>query len=152
MATTPVPDTLRQALDEVVTSHGMDLDAVELTGGRVLRVVVDAETAPTLDDVAEVTRAVSAALDDTNDLGPAPYTLEVSTRGTSRPLTLPRHWVRNVDRWVKVTLSEGGAFEGRLVSADDASAVVRTETGERNVAYGDVKKAKIEPELKRKDV
>jgi ribosome maturation factor RimP len=152
MATTPVPDTLRQALDEVVISHGMDLDDVELTGGRVLRVIVDAETPPTLDDIAQVTRAVSAALDDNDDLGSAPYTLEVSSRGTSRPLTLPRHWSRNVDRWVKVTLTEGGAFEGRILSADDAGAVVRTETGERDVAYGDVKKAKIEPELKRKDV
>ncbi|QMW65026.1 ribosome maturation factor RimP [Mumia sp. ZJ1417] len=152
MATTPVPDTLRQALDEVVTSHGMDLDAVELTGGRVLRVVVDAENALNLDDIAKVTRAVSTALDDTNDLGSAPYTLEVSTRGTSRPLTLPRHWSRNVDRWVKVTPAEGDVFEGRILSADDAGAVIRTETGERDVAYEDVKKAKIEPELKRKDV
>ncbi|MGH1564863.1 ribosome maturation factor RimP [Mumia sp. DW29H23] len=152
MATTPVPDSLQELLDEIATSHGMDLDAVELTGGRVLRVVLDAEGGLTLDDLAEVTRAISAALDSTDPLGPSPYTLEVTSRGTSRPLTLPRHWARNVGRLVKVTPVEGAQLTGRIVSADDAGAVVRTETGDRDVAYADVKKAKIEPELNRKDV
>lgn len=152
MATTPVPDSLQEMLDEIVTSFGVDLDAVELTNGRVLRVVLDAEGGLTLDDLAEVTRAVSKELDAADPLGPSAYTLEVTSRGTSRPLTLPRHWSRNVGRLVKVTPVEGVAYEGRIVSADDAGALVRTETGEQHVAYADVKKAKIEPELNRKDV
>ncbi|WP_370614690.1 ribosome maturation factor RimP [Mumia sp. Pv 4-285] len=152
MATTPVPDSLQALLDEIATSHGMDLDAVELTNGRILRVVLDAEGGLTLDDVAEVTRSVSDALDADDSLGPDPYTLEVGSRGTSRPLTLPRHWSRNIGRLVKVTPLEGQTFTGRIVSADDAGAVLRTDTGERTVAYAEVKKAKIEPELNRKDV
>ncbi|KAA1420578.1 ribosome maturation factor RimP [Mumia zhuanghuii] len=152
MATTPVPDSLQALLDDIVRSHGMDLDAVELTNGRILRVVLDAEGGLNLDDIADVTRAVSTALDSDDSLGPDPYTLEVGSRGTSRPLTLPRHWSRNAGRLAKVTPVDGQTFTGRIVSADDAGAVLRTETGERTVTYADVKKAKIEPELNRKDV
>ena len=36
-------------------------------------------------------------------LGDEPYTLEVSSPGVDRPLTLPRHWRRNVGRLVAVT-------------------------------------------------
>ena len=48
-----------------------------------------------------------------------PYTLEVTSRGVDRPLTLPRHWRRNADRLVKVTLVEGGDVTGRIGSSTD---------------------------------
>lgn len=152
MASGDVPEALRTTLDEVVTGFGYDLDDVELTGGRVLRVLVDADEPPTLDDIAEVTRAVSVALDDADPLGPAPYTLEVSSRGATRPLTLPRHWRRNADRWVRVVPRDGDAYEGRIVAAGETSATLATTDGQREVVYDDVRRAKIEPELKRKDV
>ena len=61
----------------------------------------------TLDDVADATRAVSDVLDGSDVMGEMPYTLEVTSRGVDRPLTLPRHWRRNADRLVKVTLDDG---------------------------------------------
>ena len=72
-------------LEPVLAQHGLDLDAVEvLPAGkrRLLRVVVDGDgpegTGPLLDDIAEATRAISVALDESPAVGSAPYTLEVS--------------------------------------------------------------------------
>ena len=58
----------------------------------MLRVAVDKDGGVTLDDVADATREVSRVLDDSDVMGEQPYTLEVTSPGIDRPLTLPRHW------------------------------------------------------------
>lgn len=99
-------------VEPVLAGHGLELETVELQpAGRrtVLRVVVDGDGAdgrgPGLDEIAEATKSVSSALDDADVAGAGSYTLEVSSRGTARPLTKPAHWRRNVDRLVKITLT-----------------------------------------------
>ena len=44
---------------------------------------------------------MSKELDANDALGEQPYTLEVTSRGVDRPLTLPRHWARNIGRLVR---------------------------------------------------
>lgn len=147
-----VAEELTGTLDEL----GLDLDAVELTPAgkrRVLKVVVDAEDGVTLDTVSEATREVSRRLDELDErglLGKQPYTLEVSSRGVDRPLTLPRHWHRNSGRLVKVTFADGTALTGRIAAADDAGAVVEIDGATRTVDYDQVAKALVQVELNRK--
>lgn len=155
MGPAPIPDRLEALLHDCAIRRGMDLEAVELTPAgkrRVLRVAVDQDGGVTLDDVADVTRAISAELDASDVMGNQGYTLEVTSRGTDRPLTLPRHWRRNADRLVSVTLADGGVVEGRIGTSDDDGAVLTTETGDQTVAYSDVTKARVQVELNRKDV
>ena len=76
-----------------------------------------------LDDIADVSRAVSAALDAApeeaeGDLLPASTSWRSASRGVDRPLTLPRHWRRNVGRLVQVTAA-GRQVTGRIKAADD---------------------------------
>ena len=85
---------LEEELAAVLAGHQLELDDLEVQAAgkrRVVRVTVDGDgpsgTGPDLDQIADATRAISQALDDTDALGDAPYTLEVSTRGVSRPLT-----------------------------------------------------------------
>ncbi len=82
----------------------------------MLRVAVDKDGGVTLDEVADATRAVGEVLDGSDVMGQQPYTLEVTSRGVDRPLTLPRHWRRNHDRLVKVTPHEGEAIVGRITA------------------------------------
>ena len=93
-------------LEKPLATSGLDLEGVEISqAGRrsLVRVLVDQDGGVTLDDIADATRLVSDVLDQTDVLGESPYTLEVTSPGIDRPLTLPRHWRRNVDRLVKVT-------------------------------------------------
>ena len=95
----------------------------------------DASTVPhlTLDEVADATRAVSAALDDTDAMGAAPYVLEVSSPGVDRPLTDPRHFRRNVGRLLQVTRLEGDPVRARLARGD-ADGVTVLDPGHQGPA------------------
>jgi ribosome maturation factor RimP len=133
---------------------GYDLEAIELTPAgkrRVLRIAVDKDGGITLDDVAEATRAINEVLDASSVLGEQPYTLEVTSRGVDRPLTLERHWRRNVGRLVKITLVEGGVVTARIVEAGESAATVeetvKNTKSQREVAYADIAKAVIQIEF-----
>ena len=75
---------LREQLEPVVAALGYDLEelsAQRAGSRRLLRLVVDRDGGITLDDVAEVSRAVSGALDEDGVMGEAAYDLEVTSPG-----------------------------------------------------------------------
>ena len=118
----------------VVEAAGYDLEELAVTpAGRrsIVRVVVDRDDGVTLDDVAEVSRAVSAALDDLDgEFGSAPYVLEVTSPGVDRPLTEPRHWRRNTGRLVTVTVGAAGSAEqvtGRVLEVGGDGVTLAVE-------------------------
>src|SRR3954469_2174271 len=125
--TDPATSRLAGWIEPVVGSAGYDLEDLVVTpAGRrsVVRVVIDRDEGVTLDDIAEVSRAVSAALDENDgELGRGPYVLEVTSPGGDRPLTEPRHWRRNPGRLVTVAIGPSGGLEevtGRITAVDDA--------------------------------
>jgi ribosome maturation factor RimP len=143
-------DQLGSLLGSVVSECGFDLDHVEVRAAgrrRLVRVLIDGDVGVTLDDVAVVTRAISQAMDAQQAMGEASYTLEVSSRGIDRPLTLPRHWRRNAGRLVSVVRVDGGTSTGRILRSDLTSATVDVEGGEQIIDFADVKKAQIQVEF-----
>jgi ribosome maturation factor RimP len=147
------PESLENFLRPIVEQFGCDLEATEVTPGggrgRMLRVLVDRDGGISLDDIAEVTRAISKALDTDDVMGDGAYMLEVSSPGVDRPLTLPRHWRRNVKRLVTVTLKAGGKMTGRIKSTSDEAAELDVDGAVQTLAYADVEKAKIQIEFNR---
>ena len=146
-------DRIEQELATPLGALGLDVEAVELTPAgkrRILRIAVDADDGVTLDDVAGATKKVSEVLDASDVMGEQPYTLEVTSRGVDRPLTLPRHWRRNTDRLVKVTTTDGDTVTGRIVRSDDGAATLDVEGTPREVDYAEVAKALVQVEFNRK--
>ncbi len=146
-------DRIEAELRDPIAAIGLDVEAVDLSIAgkrRMLRVAVDQDGGVTLDDVADATREVSRVLDESDVMGEMPYTLEVTSRGVDRPLTLPRHWRRNADRLVKVTLVEGGEVTGRILTSTDTAATLEVDDASREVAYADVAKALVQIEFNRK--
>ena len=146
-------DRVEQELTTPLGALGLDVEAVELTPAgkrRILRIAVDGDEGVTLDDVATATKKVSEVLDASDVMGEMPYTLEVTSRGVDRPLTLPRHWRRNADRLVKVTTADGDTITGRIVRSDDESATLDVEGTPREVAYAEIAKALVQVEFNRK--
>ena len=151
-------DRTRERLVEELTTPllelGFDLEAVELTPAgrrRVLRVAVDKDGGVTLDDVAVATKEVSRVVDSGDAMGEQPYTLEVTSPGVDRPLTLPRHWRRNESRLVKVTTHDGRTLTGRIGSSDDEAVTLDVDGAERVLTYHDVAKARVQIEFNRKE-
>lgn len=153
MSTTDTRDRLSGLLEAPLAALGLDLEGIDLSSAgkrRVLRVAVDKDGGLTLDDVADATRTVSTVLDDSEGskvMGQQAYTLEVSSPGVDRPLTLPRHWRRNAGRLVKVTPREGEPFTGRIRESTDAAATVDVDGQPREVPYDQVSKARIQVEF-----
>ena len=101
-------ERLAGLLEPAVTAMGMDLEGIRITAAgrrRLLRVVVDADGGVSLDDIAKVSRELSAGSTPRGAMGETPYTLEVSSPGVDRPLTEPRHWRRAAGRLVSVPLT-----------------------------------------------
>lgn len=146
-------DRIEGELVDPLQQMGLDVEAVEVTPAgkrRVLRVAVDKDGGVTLDDVADATREVSRVLDESDVMGEQPYTLEVTSRGVDRPLTLPRHWRRNADRLVKVSLVEGDTVTGRIAGATDDSVTLEVDGSTRELPYADIAKALVQVEFNRK--
>jgi ribosome maturation factor RimP len=120
-------------LAEPIEALGLDLEAVDLSkaGKRsVLRVAVDKDGGVDLDDVAAATREVSRLLDESDVMGGGSYTLEVSSPGVDRPLTLPRHWRRNTGRLVTVAVGPAGSAEqvtARVLEVDGDGVTLAVE-------------------------
>ncbi|WP_290062466.1 ribosome maturation factor RimP [Amycolatopsis solani] len=142
---------LQPIVAEAVNAAGFDLDSFEVQqAGRrqLVKVVVDADDGVGLDEVAEVSRKVSAALDENDHVLASAYTLEVTSPGLDRPLTQARHWRRARYRLVKITPAEGTAFIGRVGHAGADAARVLEGGKFRDVRYADVAKAVVEIEFK----
>jgi ribosome maturation factor RimP len=145
---------VREVVGPVVVAAGLHLEDVSVArAGRrsVVRVTVDlAEDAVGSlgsDALGEVSRDISAAL-DRHDPVQGEYVLEVSTPGTSRPLTEPRHFRRARTRLVRLVLRDGRTLEGRLVAvAADDTLELATGTGPVHVAMADVARGAVELEF-----
>jgi len=172
---------LETLLAPVMRAAGLDLESVRIgTAGRrrLLRVVVDADGGVSLDDIALVSREVSARLDGTGAMGDAPYTLEVSSPGVDRPLTQPRHWRRAVGRLVRVPLAgpagsgpgdpgvspsppaaglapaaaqagPDGPIEGRVIAAGDSGVILDVGGTRREFGYAELGPGRVQVEFGR---
>ncbi len=152
MAIDDTRERLVTELTEPLLQMGLDLEAVDVTPAgrrRVLRVAVDKDGGVTMDDVADATKEVSRLLDASDVMGEQPYTLEVTSPGTDRPLVLPRHWRRNVGRLVKATTREGRTLTGRVVAQDESSATLDCDGTKETLSLAEVAKAHVQIEFNR---
>ncbi|MEV6298704.1 ribosome maturation factor RimP [Actinoplanes sp. NPDC051861] len=144
---------VRAVIEPVVEKAGYDLEDLTLSrAGRrhVVRVLVDTDGGISLDDVAVVSREISAALDAAEEAGgellSGEYQLEVGSPGIDRPLTEPRHWRRNVGRLVAVN-----GVVGRVVSAGETGVVLDVDGATRELGFAELGPGKVQIEFKRMD-
>jgi ribosome maturation factor RimP len=138
-----------------VAGTGFELESLEevRAGQRwLVRVIVDSDAGVGLDDIATVSRAVSLALDERDELLGGPYTLEVTSPGVDRPLTQPRHWRRNRLRLVRAALADGAELVGRIGDCDDEGVTLLVSGVLRRVRYAELHRAVVEVEFRQPPV
>ena len=151
-------DQIAELLSPALHKAGYFLEDVNLVNPgqhRIVTVIVDGESALNLDQVTVASKLVSELLDEAAFMGETPFTLEVTSPGIDRPLTLPRHFAKNVTRLLKVTMTDGVVVTGRITGNTEAdvtlSVVEKKETKEVVVALAEIKRAVVEIEFNRKD-
>ena len=153
-----IKDQIAELITPALQQAGYFLEEVNLvTPGnhRIVTVIVDGESALNLDQVTVASKLVSELVDEAAFMGETPFTLEVTSPGIDRPLTLPRHFAKNVTRLLKVTQTDGVVVTGRITSNTDSdvtlSVVEKKERKEVVIALADIKRAVVEIEFNRKD-
>ena len=151
-------DQISEFISPALHKAGYFLEDVNLVSPgqhRIVTVIVDGASALNLDQVTVASKLVSELLDDAPFMGETPFTLEVTSPGIDRPLTLPRHFAKNVTRLLKVTLNDGNVVTGRITSSSETSVLLevaeKKATKEVSIELSDIKRAVVEIEFNRKD-
>jgi ribosome maturation factor RimP len=151
-------DQISELITPALQQAGYFLEDVNIVSPgqhRIVTVIVDGESGLNLDQVTVASKLVSELLDEAPFMGETPFTLEVTSPGIDRPLTLPRHFAKNVDRLLKVTKNDGVLVTGRIRSNTESDVTLevaeKKEVKEVTVALADIKRATIEIEFNRKD-
>ncbi|WP_282043932.1 ribosome assembly cofactor RimP [Winogradskyella flava] len=145
-----VEDLLQNALEE---RQDLFLIDFSLSENNAVKVVIDGDNGVLLEDCMFISRAIEHNLDrDEHD-----FSLEVLSSGATTPLILPRQYTKHVGRSLEVKTTDGQSFEGELIEANDEGVILRwkarepkpvgkgkvTVTKEANVAFNDIKEAKV---------
>ena len=151
-------DQISEYITPALHKAGYFLEDVNLVSPgqhRIVTVIVDGESALNLDQVTVASKLVSELLDEATFMGETPFTLEVTSPGIDRPLTLPRHFAKNVDRLLKVTKSDGVVVTGRILANTDSdvtlSVTEKKDVKEVVISLGEIKRAQVEIEFTRKE-
>jgi len=145
-------DRVRDLVEPITSDLDLDLYDVERRGGTV-RITVDtppgSDGGISLDTLSLATRLISRELDHEDPIT-SQYTLEVTSPGLERSLRTPAHFQREVGKDITVRLAghavsdgETRRIDGKLISADEATATLLTADGtERTITVADVDKAR----------
>ncbi|MFM2160061.1 MAG: hypothetical protein RLY39_592 [Actinomycetota bacterium] len=143
----PLNEVISAAIRPTIEASGNYLEELTITTAgkvKILTVIVDSDSHLNLDQITAVTKEISEIVEGLAELGENAFTLEVTSPGIDRPLTKPRHWRKNFDRLVKITMTSGKDIEGRIGEATEATVLV----GDQKVSFEDIKRAVLEIEFK----
>ncbi len=141
----------------LVADEGLEIFDIEFRregmGGWVLRLYLDKEGGPKLDDLTRVSRQLGDLL-DVHNVPQRAYTLEVSSPGVNRLLKRPEHFSRFLGKKIRVRTRdriEGRkTFLGLLKEATQDGIVVSQEKAEIYIPHGMIEKANYEHDWDRK--
>jgi len=141
---------IEEFLTPIVERAGASLEEVKVSAQgkhRLLTLlIVHEERHLTLDEVTEVSKVISQAIDESSEFGNSAFTLEVSSPGIDRPLTKLRHFRKNIGRLAIITTATGEKYQGRIESADPVPVI-----DGRAFPLDEIKRAMIEIEFRRPD-
>ncbi|MBR1777209.1 MAG: ribosome maturation factor RimP [Alphaproteobacteria bacterium] len=144
-------DTLNELIEPICDQMGYDLVRLQLQGGnsrKVLQIMAERKDrqAMTVDDCADLSRAISPALDEKDPIEDN-YTLEVSSPGIDRPLVKLNDFDRFKGFEAKIealTLINGRKrFSGRLQGVDGDDVVLLFENEDVRIPFDQIAKAKL---------
>jgi ribosome maturation factor RimP len=136
----------------LAAQEGMEIIDIEFRresgrAGRVLRLYLDKEGGPSMDDISRVSRALSDLLDAENAIDTA-YTLEVSSPGINRPLTRPEHFARFVGKRIRVRtrdlIAGRRSFLGILSDVAPGKIILAQDGTDYDIPFSMIEKSNYE--------
>ena len=144
-------ETLNELIEPICDEMGYDLVRLQLQGGnsrKVLQIMAERKDrkAMTVDDCADLSRAISPVLDEKDPIEDN-YTLEVSSPGIDRPLIKLDDFDRFKGFEAKVEalflINGRKRFSGRLQGIDGSYVVLLFEGDDVRIPFDQIAKAKL---------
>ena len=136
----------------LAAGEGMEIVDIEFRreggrGGRVLRLYLDKEGGPSVDDLSRVSRQMSDLLDG-DEIVEGAYTLEVSSPGINRALKRPEHFARFVGKRIRVRtrqmIDNRRSFVGTLQNVVADRITLTQEGREYQIPFSLIEKSNYE--------
>lgn len=143
-------EAVKALLDTALLDEAFFVDTVHVqpAGKRFLvTIALDSFSPLTLDEIARASRIIGTLLDEAEETGQSPYTLEVTSRGVDAPLIKPHHFIHNIGRLVSLTTTDG---KQEVVRIKDATEDSFTTTDDKVIAYSELESAFVQIEFSRK--
>ena len=144
---------VRAIADPLLMNEGMELVEVDYrreARGWVLRLTIDKEGGVTLDDCSRVSQTVGREL-DVEDFISAPYVLEVSSPGLTRPLKSEKDFIKQCNRLIKLRtvdpINSRQQFKGKLLGVSNNQIELEMEEGIVQIPLAKIAKANLEIEF-----
>jgi ribosome maturation factor RimP len=151
--TEEVIDRIAKRVEPVLLNVGLELVGIEYrreSHGLVLRLYIDKEGGITVEDCTRVSREVGRVL-DIEDLIHAPYRLEVSSPGLTRPLKTEKDFKKYQYHLVRVKTIEPienrRQFKGRLLKIQEGGIEIETDGAVFHIPLASITKANLELEF-----
>ena len=149
IAKAPIDRRLAEIITPVIEDMGFDLVRVRLMGSKYHTLQIMAERPDggiEVDECAQISTAVSATLDVEDPLVEA-YTLEVSSPGIDRPLTMLKHFVTFEGYEAKIETNElidgRKRFKGILAGVEGTEVLINVEEGTIGLEFDWLADAKL---------
>jgi ribosome maturation factor RimP len=148
-----IVERVRAIADPLLMNEGMELVEVDYrreARGWVLRLTIDKEGGVTLDDCSRVSQTVGREL-DVEDFMSAPYVLEVSSPGLTRPLRSEKDFMKHRNRLIKLRtvdpINRRQQFKGKLLGVSNNQIELEMEEGIVQIPLAKIAKANLEIEF-----
>ncbi len=139
---------IRDLVEEALEGTDRFLVDITIKNDDLILVFLDADSSLTIDHCVEVSRHIESNLDrEVHD-----YELRVSSSGLDHPLSMPRQYVKNIGRSIRLEMNDGACHLGRITAADNENVTVelihekkrnkikqQEVAGSLTVAYSEIK-------------
>jgi ribosome maturation factor RimP len=96
---------------------------VKMHSNGKLMILIDGDKGVGIADCVAISRHVGFHLEEENTIETA-YNLEVSSPGVDAPLTLPRQFVKNINRQLSLKMADGSKREGKLTGLTEDAIII----------------------------
>lgn len=97
--------------------------AVKLNTPTRMEIFIDCDNGLTLRKCQKISRYLETYIEENNWM-PEQYSIDVSSPGIGRPLTLLRQYKNNIGRKIEITPVEGKKMEGKVVGVEDENVLI----------------------------
>ena len=140
---------MEEKIKNIVENHLSEgqvlIDIMESFESGFVRVVVDSETAVTLDDTADLTKKLIKS-DEFNNRYPNGCRIEITTPGVDVPLEKAYQFKKNVNKNVKISYRNEDRIDSikcKILFAGDDSVLVKHDNNDIPIFYDQIEHARI---------